>query len=116
MGPRKAESRAACFVEPVRKERDAIRLLNLVPALSVLRANACVGFGDFSACHPRATVCSVSAQPARLTHGSKPNPLSQARLKGPYGIRTRAAAVRGRCPRPLDEWAVADAKGTESRS
>ena len=36
--------------------------------------------------------------------------------RGPYGIRTRAAAVRGRCPRPLDEWAVADAKGTESRS
>jgi hypothetical protein len=27
--------------------------------------------------------------------------------EGPYGIRTRAAAVRGRCPRPLDEWAVA---------
>jgi hypothetical protein len=26
-------------------------------------------------------------------------------LEGPYGIRTRAAAVRGRCPRPLDEWA-----------
>ena len=26
-------------------------------------------------------------------------------LRGPYGIRTRAAAVRGRCPRPLDEWA-----------
>ena len=26
--------------------------------------------------------------------------------QGPYGIRTRAAAVRGRCPRPLDEWAV----------
>ena len=21
----------------------------------------------------------------------------------PYGIRTRAAAVKGRCPRPLDE-------------
>jgi hypothetical protein len=34
--------------------------------------------------------------------------------EGPYGIRTRAAAVRGRCPRPLDEWAgggrVADAR------
>ena len=29
------------------------------------------------------------------------------RPEGPYGIRTRAAAVRGRCPRPLDEWAVA---------
>jgi hypothetical protein len=28
--------------------------------------------------------------------------------QGPYGIRTRAAAVRGRCPRPLDEWAVAN--------
>src|SRR6187399_558340 len=30
--------------------------------------------------------------------------------QGPYGIRTRAAAVRGRCPRPLDEWAVANAE------
>jgi AcrR family transcriptional regulator len=30
--------------------------------------------------------------------------------EGPYGIRTRAAAVRGRCPRPLDEWAVATAQ------
>jgi hypothetical protein len=29
----------------------------------------------------------------------------RAHEKGPYGIRTRAAAVRGRCPRPLDEWA-----------
>ena len=29
----------------------------------------------------------------------------RASTKGPYGIRTRAAAVRGRCPRPLDEWA-----------
>src|ERR1700749_2022609 len=28
---------------------------------------------------------------------------SHAHLKGAYGIRTRAAAVRGRCPRPLDE-------------
>jgi hypothetical protein len=31
--------------------------------------------------------------------------LSHAALKGAYGIRTRAAAVRGRCPRPLDECA-----------
>jgi hypothetical protein len=30
---------------------------------------------------------------------------SLSRPRGPYGIRTRAAAVRGRCPRPLDEWA-----------
>ena len=27
------------------------------------------------------------------------------RFRGAYGIRTRAAAVRGRCPRPLDECA-----------
>jgi hypothetical protein len=27
--------------------------------------------------------------------------------RGAYGIRTRAAAVRGRCPRPLDECAAA---------
>jgi hypothetical protein len=33
------------------------------------------------------------------------NPLIHAPLKGAYGIRTRAAAVRGRCPRPLDECA-----------
>src|SRR5919201_415068 len=26
--------------------------------------------------------------------------------RGAYGIRTRAAAVRGRCPRPLDECAA----------
>src|ERR1044072_2599005 len=26
-------------------------------------------------------------------------------FEGAYGIRTRAAAVRGRCPRPLDECA-----------
>ena len=30
---------------------------------------------------------------------------SHAPLRGAYGIRTRAAAVRGRCPRPLDECA-----------
>jgi hypothetical protein len=28
-----------------------------------------------------------------------------ATTRGAYGIRTRAAAVRGRCPRPLDECA-----------
>src|SRR4051812_24779788 len=36
----------------------------------------------------------------------EPNRLYQTVSKGPYGIRTRAAAVRGRCPRPLDEWAA----------
>ena len=32
------------------------------------------------------------------------------RCRGAYGIRTRAAAVRGRCPRPLDEWAAPGAE------
>jgi integrase len=31
--------------------------------------------------------------------------LRTASCRGAYGIRTRAAAVRGRCPRPLDECA-----------
>ena len=26
----------------------------------------------------------------------------------PYGIRTRVAAVKGRCPRPLDEGVIKD--------
>ena len=30
---------------------------------------------------------------------------SRVGREGAYGIRTRAAAVRGRCPRPLDECA-----------
>ena len=34
-------------------------------------------------------------------------------LVGAYGIRTRAAAVRGRCPRPLDECAAASSVATE---
>ena len=57
-------------------------------------------------------VCTTRAfatPPTQLTRLAKPNPLSGAAPKGPYGIRTRAAAVRGRCPRPLDEWAVAGA-------
>src|SRR5262245_35902844 len=43
----------------------------------------------------------------------EPNPLHHTVPKGPYGIRTRAAAVRGRCPRPLDEWAVWRGHGSE---
>src|SRR4051794_36089393 len=41
-----------------------------------------------------------------LTRMVESKPLSQDAVKGAYGIRTRAAAVRGRCPRPLDECAV----------
>lgn len=26
----------------------------------------------------------------------------------PYGVRTRVFALRGRCPRPLDEWSLGD--------
>ncbi len=43
---------------------------------------------------------------ARMTDVAMRFRRSQAREEGPYGIRTRAAAVRGRCPRPLDEWAA----------
>ena len=52
------------------------------------------------------TRCASEASPARLTHLSKPKTWVRFEQKGPYGIRTRAAAVRGRCPRPLDEWAM----------
>src|SRR5512132_3099874 len=41
-----------------------------------------------------------------MTRIAKPKPPDLVTLKGAYGIRTRAAAVRGRCPRPLDECAV----------
>src|SRR6266511_2633928 len=44
-----------------------------------------------------------SAHGARLTRILMRR--SQEARKGAYGIRTRAAAVRGRCPRPLDECA-----------
>jgi hypothetical protein len=49
--------------------------------------------------------CCIGADP-RLTHGFNRKPWSKRKQEGPYGIRTRAAAVRGRCPRPLDEWAL----------
>jgi integrase len=46
----------------------------------------------------------------RTNDGGRSRPLLGSRIttgysKGAYGIRTRAAAVRGRCPRPLDECA-----------
>src|SRR4029079_14452870 len=40
----------------------------------------------------------------RLVKASAPCRLGGL-TRGAYGIRTRAAAVRGRCPRPLDECA-----------
>jgi hypothetical protein len=49
--------------------------------------------------------CAFVASPTRLTRAARRLSHSRAARKGPYGIRTRAAAVRGRCPRPLDEWA-----------
>src|SRR5438105_13947794 len=41
---------------------------------------------------------------ARGLQGKSPAEQELCR-RGAYGIRTRAAAVRGRCPRPLDECA-----------
>ena len=48
---------------------------------------------------------STTRQPSGFI-GNKNPALAGLFERGPYGIRTRAAAVRGRCPRPLDEWAV----------
>ena len=60
--------------------------------------------------HRRIMACSFAPFLTRTNRMVEPNPSVQAARKGPYGIRTRAAAVRGRCPRPLDEWAVAKAE------
>jgi hypothetical protein len=60
------------------------------------------------------TVRTFRTLPTRLTRITMRFWLEQETREGPYGIRTRAAAVRGRCPRPLDEWAVATAKGSGS--
>src|SRR5215831_11515834 len=51
--------------------------------------------------HRGSTGCAFAALLTRLTRLAKPNPPSRQPRKGAYGIRTRAAAVRGRCPRPL---------------
>ncbi len=61
---------------------------------------------------------SYNTPESRQSRCSCPNPawgrglrhFQHVKPQGPYGIRTRAAAVRGRCPRPLDEWAVANAE------
>ena len=45
--------------------------------------------------------------------GLSGNPTREMRAGDPYGIRTRVAAVKGRCPRPLDEG-VADDEQTVS--
>src|SRR5204863_3233334 len=61
-------------------------------------------------------VCTRRAFPTSLTHPNRvvePNRRNHPQQKGPYGIRTRAAAVRGRCPRPLDEWAASPRQCSE---
>ena len=49
---------------------------------------------------------AAHALEAETRHSSGFAVLPRCTAYSPYGIRTRAAAVRGRCPRPLDEWAV----------
>jgi hypothetical protein len=51
------------------------------------------------------TARSSPASSSQMTRSVEPKPLNLVTLEGAYGIRTRAAAVRGRCPRPLDECA-----------
>ena len=62
------------------------------------RARFEVGTGVSTA---RAFVALLS----QVTRMVEPRPANHVTRKGAYGIRTRAAAVRGRCPRPLDECA-----------
>ncbi len=60
-------------------------------------------------------VCTRRASATSLTRTYRlvePNQPNRARQEGAYGIRTRATAVRGRRPRPLDECAVKP-QGTE---
>src|SRR4029078_10361486 len=47
-----------------------------------------------------------AASLSQITRSAEPNRAPVQTRKGAYGIRTRAAAVRGRCPRPLDECAL----------
>ena len=55
------------------------------------------------------TTCAFPARLARMAqdHFAQPHGFAgfRANSRGAYGIRTRAAAVRGQCPRPLDECA-----------
>ena len=60
------------------------------------------------ACVNPASISSLPRQPERgsLLSQERENPaIAGLSHQGAYGIRTRAAAVRGRCPRPLDECA-----------
>src|SRR5579884_1012346 len=69
------------------------------------RAGRTGGEGSLEVC---TGVCTRRVSVACLSQTSRlvePNAGYFVTQKGAYGIRTRAAAVRGRCPRPLDECA-----------
>ena len=53
-------------------------------------------------CHKRATNSKNAPQP-KGQRASFLNVCLDLRGGIPYGIRTRVAAVKGRCPKPLDE-------------
>src|SRR5439155_11135323 len=83
----------------------AVSASNEVPTRSASQAmvqgERCTRRGTFASHRSASRWLGTLLTGGRQTGGPK------AEDKGPYGIRTRAAAVRGRCPRPLDEWAVA---------
>ena len=94
------------------------------------RASGCRGGSGRPDAHEPERAPLVSQRPPRSSHrppsgvwrasrGARPRPGKQkvpatttvmtgtARSRTPYGIRTRAAGVKGRCPRPLNEGGAA---------
>ena len=58
-----------------------------------------------SARSPHAAATATRSRSSRSTTGAGDPRLAAKVLGSPYGIRTRAATLRGWCPRPLDERA-----------
>jgi hypothetical protein len=61
--------------------------------------------GEILRWHPGRHHRAFPAPVSQMTGLVERKRLNHVTLEGAYGIRTRAAAVRGRCPRPLDECA-----------
>jgi hypothetical protein len=70
-----------------------------------VRPHGWSGGGCSEVCTGVCTRCAFVALLAYLTHATMRFSRNQAGEGGAYGIRTRATAVRGRRPRPLDECA-----------
>ena len=89
-----------------RRDRRAPRLRPARHGAAARRARRLKSFSPAMPALPASptTVTSLEDDPIRSRHVAA-EPQRTSRRGGAYGIRTRAAAVRGRCPRPLDECA-----------